>query len=158
VAGNIGPTLLDTLARHLDAAKTLPEVWVLELSSFQLDGVDGFEPAAATVLNVTQDHLDWHGSMEAYTAAKSRVFGSQGVMVLNREDPVVMAMLPAPVRGKGGRVTHRRMSRLAQTCRDGLATTALKKSTGWRGWSAPRKPTKRCAGGAMTQKNCTYSG
>lgn len=106
VAGNIGPTLLDTLAKHLDEDK-LPEVWVLELSSFQLDGVDGFEPAAATVLNVTQDHLDWHGSMEAYAAAKSRVFGSHGAMVLNREDPVLMAMLPAPVRGKGGRVTQR---------------------------------------------------
>jgi UDP-N-acetylmuramoylalanine--D-glutamate ligase len=64
VAGNIGPTLLDTLSAHLDA-NTLPEVWVLELSSFQLDGVTGFEPTAAVVLNVTQDHLDWHGSMPA---------------------------------------------------------------------------------------------
>lgn len=58
MAGNIGPTLLDTLSQHLDA-ETLPEVWVLELSSFQLDGVKGFEPTAATVLNITQDHLDW---------------------------------------------------------------------------------------------------
>jgi UDP-N-acetylmuramoylalanine--D-glutamate ligase len=60
VAGNIGPTLLDTLARSAKGA--LPQVWVLELSSFQLDGVTGFEPTAATVLNVTQDHLDWHGT------------------------------------------------------------------------------------------------
>ena len=50
VAGNIGPTLLDTLAGHIDA-DTLPQAWVLELSSFQLDGVAGFEPTAATVLN-----------------------------------------------------------------------------------------------------------
>ena len=48
VAGNIGPTLLDTLTTHIDAG-TLPDVWVLELSSFQLDDVTGFEPTAATV-------------------------------------------------------------------------------------------------------------
>jgi UDP-N-acetylmuramoylalanine--D-glutamate ligase len=99
VAGNIGPTLLDTLATHLDA-DTLPQVWVLELSSFQLDGVQGFEPTAAVVLNVTQDHLDWHSSMQAYAAAKARIFGQQALMVLNREDDVVMGMLPEPVRVK----------------------------------------------------------
>jgi UDP-N-acetylmuramoylalanine--D-glutamate ligase len=99
VAGNIGPTLLDTLAGHLDA-DTLPEVWVLELSSFQLDGVTGFEPTAAVVLNLTQDHLDWHGSMQAYAGAKARIFGATGLMVLNRDDPGVMAMLPQPVRAR----------------------------------------------------------
>ena len=99
VAGNIGPNLLDMLAGHLDAG-SLPEVWVLELSSFQLDGVQGFEPTAAAVLNLTQDHLDWHGSMQAYGAAKARIFGSQGLLVLNRDDPAVMAMLPEPVRLK----------------------------------------------------------
>ena len=99
VAGNIGPTLLDTLAGHIDAA-TLPEVWVLELSSFQLDGVTGFEPTAATVLNVTQDHLDWHGDMAAYAAAKARIFGQTGLMILNREDAAVMQMLPPPVKVK----------------------------------------------------------
>ncbi len=78
----------------------LPQVWVLELSSFQLDGVDNFEPTAAAVLNLTQDHLDWHGSMDSYATAKSRIFGKQGVMVLNREDTGVMAMLPEPVRVK----------------------------------------------------------
>jgi UDP-N-acetylmuramoylalanine--D-glutamate ligase len=76
----------------------LPQVWVLELSSFQLDGVDNFEPTAATVLNLTQDHLDWHGSMDGYGAAKARIFGKRGVLVLNREDVDVMAMLAsAPV-------------------------------------------------------------
>ncbi|PIT79757.1 UDP-N-acetylmuramoyl-L-alanine--D-glutamate ligase [Limnohabitans sp. JirII-31] len=78
----------------------LPQVWVLELSSFQLDGVDNFQPTAATVLNLSQDHLDWHGDMRAYGAAKARIFGAQGLMVLNREDPVVMVMLPEPVRVK----------------------------------------------------------
>ncbi|MES2958094.1 MAG: UDP-N-acetylmuramoyl-L-alanine--D-glutamate ligase [Pseudomonadota bacterium] len=107
MAGNIGPTMLDTLGAALDAVDAdgaplpLPEVWVLELSSFQLDGVRGFEPSAATVLNVTQDHLDWHGSLEAYAAAKARVFGAQGVMVLNRDDALVEAMLPVADAGKG---------------------------------------------------------
>ena len=99
MAGNIGPTLLDTLSQHLDA-ETLPEVWVLELSSFQLDGVKGFEPTAATVLNITQDHLDWHGSLQAYAAAKARIFGERGLMILNREDQMVMDMLPPPIRVK----------------------------------------------------------
>lgn len=97
VAGNIGPTLLDTLSERMDA-DTLPDVWVLELSSFQLDGAQGFEPTAATVLNVTQDHLDWHGDMAAYVAAKARIFGKQGVMLLNRDDEAVMAMRPAAVK------------------------------------------------------------
>ena len=94
-AGNIGPTLLDSLGRALDAG-ALPEVWVLELSSFQLDGVSGFEPDAATVLNLTQDHLDWHGSMDAYAAAKARIFGEQALMVINRGDARVQAMVPQP--------------------------------------------------------------
>jgi UDP-N-acetylmuramoylalanine--D-glutamate ligase len=146
VAGNIGPTLLDTLTEALTQAQAqidaqaeadaqteveteteaevpspaesvseqavpaaiqrhplaaaLPEVWVLELSSFQLDSSEGFEPTAATVLNVSQDHLDWHGDMTAYAAAKARIFGLQTLMVLNREEPQVMAMRPAPVRVK----------------------------------------------------------
>jgi UDP-N-acetylmuramoylalanine--D-glutamate ligase len=102
VAGNIGPSLLDTLQRCLDQ-EALPEVWVLELSSFQLHDVEGFEPTAAAVLNVTQDHLDWHGDMRAYAAAKARIFGATGTMVLNRDDPTVMSMRPeSPAKaGKG---------------------------------------------------------
>ncbi len=106
VAGNIGPSLLDTLAHHLDA-ENLPQAWVLELSSFQLEGVQDFAPSAAVVLNITQDHLDWHGSMAAYAAAKARIFGAQGCMVLNRQDEAVMAMLPAPVKLKGGKLQPR---------------------------------------------------
>ena len=118
VAGNIGPTLLDTLSQALDDAQGLPQVWVLELSSFQLDGVQGFEPDVATVLNLTQDHLDWHGDMAAYARAKARIFGpaprtdedgttvlSRTWMVINRDDPAVAAMepLPIPVKGVRGR-------------------------------------------------------
>ncbi len=103
VAGNIGPSLLDTLQERIDA-QTLPQVWVLELSSFQLDGVEGFMPTMGTVLNLTQDHLDWHGDMAAYAAAKIRVFGAHSpaasLMLLNRDDAAVLAMRPALLKGK----------------------------------------------------------
>jgi len=94
------PLELQAPVRLSAMARVLPQVWVLELSSFQLDSSEGFEPTAATVLNVTQDHLDWHGSMQAYAHAKARIFGQQALMVLNREDAAVMAMLPEPVRVK----------------------------------------------------------
>ncbi len=93
--------------------EVLPQAWVLELSSFQLDGVSNFEPDAAVVLNITQDHLDWHGTMAAYAAAKARIFGKNGIMVINRDDPVVMDMVPPPeviksgVRGRPARTVHR---------------------------------------------------
>ena len=83
--------------------EVLPQVWVLELSSFQLDGVKGFEPSAGAVLNITQDHLDWHGDMPAYARAKGRVFGEHGVLVINRDDPEVEALVPAPITVKQGR-------------------------------------------------------
>jgi UDP-N-acetylmuramoylalanine--D-glutamate ligase len=98
MAGNIGPTLLETLAQRLEE-DALPEIWVLELSSFQLDGVSNFSPTVATVLNITQDHLDWHGDLAAYAAAKERIYG-QGIMLLNRDDARVMSALPALVKGK----------------------------------------------------------
>ena len=99
VAGNIGPTLLDTLAQALQA-QALPQVWVLELSSFQLHYAEDFEPTVATVLNLSQDHLDWHSDLQDYARAKTRIFGSKGLMLLNRDDAQVMAMLPAPQRVK----------------------------------------------------------
>ena len=92
VAGNIGLTLLDTLTQRLD---DLPQVWVLELSSFQLDGVDNFVASAACVLNLTQDHLDWHGDMAAYGKAKANIYGRHATGVLPRNDAQVMALWPA---------------------------------------------------------------
>lgn len=96
--------------------ETLPEVWVLELSSFQLDGVNGFEPTAGAVLNLTQDHLDWHGDMAAYGRAKARIFGHDAVIVSNRDDAEVEGLVPQPVfvkgtRGKPGRTVSRRVVR-----------------------------------------------
>lgn len=108
VAGNISPSALDKLSACI-AAATLPDVWVLELSSFQLETASTLAPDAATVLNVTQDHLDWHGSMQSYAAAKARIFGAAHaapgalaaedrpapVQVLNRDDRLTMDMARA---------------------------------------------------------------
>jgi UDP-N-acetylmuramoylalanine--D-glutamate ligase len=96
IAGNIGPTMLQTLSDALDGEPDAwPQVWVLELSSFQLDGARGFEPDAAAVLNITEDHLDWHGSMANYAAAKARVWGDGAVMIVNRDDARVEALAQA---------------------------------------------------------------
>ncbi len=84
-AGNIGPSALLELDRHLQA-NTLPDVWVLELSSFQLQTTESLSCSAAAFLNLTEDHVDWHGSMAAYEAAKNRIFAEKTVRVLNRDD------------------------------------------------------------------------
>ncbi|MEB0138655.1 MULTISPECIES: UDP-N-acetylmuramoyl-L-alanine--D-glutamate ligase [unclassified Undibacterium] len=91
VAGNISPAVLDVLRLSLEQ-EDLPQVWVLELSSFQLHTCFSLAADAAVVLNISQDHLDWHGSMAAYCADKARIFGPQTVQVLNRDEALVMAM------------------------------------------------------------------
>ena len=96
VAGNISPAALDKLIACLDAAdqiEDMPDVWVLELSSFQLVYTDSLNATAATVLNITQDHLDWHGDMTSYAQAKAKIFGSNTVCVLNRDDSLVIGLL-----------------------------------------------------------------
>lgn len=82
VAGNISPAVLDAL-RNRDRQ---PQVWVLELSSFQLETTCTLDADAAAVLNVTEDHLDRYDSMDAYAAAKARIFQGNGVQVVNRDD------------------------------------------------------------------------
>lgn len=94
VAGNISPAMLDRLAGAIDET-ALPDVWVLELSSFQLETARTFAPDAAAILNITQDHLDWHGSFDAYAQAKGRIFGATTTRVLNRDDAAVMKFAPA---------------------------------------------------------------
>jgi len=81
VAGNIGIPVLDALG-----AAQEPEIYVLELSSFQLETTHSLRPAAATVLNISEDHLDRYDSMQGYAAAKARIFRGDGVQVLNRDD------------------------------------------------------------------------
>ncbi len=80
VAGNIGLPVLVALGMGE------PDIYVLELSSFQLETTSSLMADAATVLNVTEDHMDRYASMADYAAAKARVFQGSGVQVLNRED------------------------------------------------------------------------
>ena len=90
-AGNIGPAVLDAW-ESARADGTLPQVWVLELSSFQLETTHSLVAHAATVLNVSEDHLDRHGTLEAYAAAKQRIFAGTAIQVLNRDDARSLAM------------------------------------------------------------------
>lgn len=96
VAGNISPAALDKLMSCIDESdqvSDMPEIWVLELSSFQLVYTSTFNATAATVLNITQDHLDWHGDMQAYIDAKANIFGQETICILNRDDSLVMNLL-----------------------------------------------------------------
>lgn len=85
VGGNLGTPALDLLSEDAD-------LYVLELSSFQLERTTQLQCAAATVLNVSPDHLDRYPDIEAYADAKRRIFRGEGVMVLNADDPLVVGM------------------------------------------------------------------
>ncbi len=98
-AGNISPAALDALREAIDG-NALPDVWVLELSSFQLALTDSLRPDAAAILNVTQDHLDWHASMASYAAAKQRIYAPGTVAVCNRQDDATRPVRLRP----GGRI------------------------------------------------------
>jgi UDP-N-acetylmuramoylalanine--D-glutamate ligase len=93
IAGNIGLPVLDALAEH-ELSGRMPDVWVLELSSFQLETTKSLRPDAATVLNISEDHMDRYADLAAYAAAKAGIFAS-GVQILNRDDAAVMAMARA---------------------------------------------------------------
>lgn len=91
VGGNIGTPVLDLLADGVDY-----DLWVLELSSFQLDLTHSLAPVAATILNISADHLDRHHSIEAYIAAKQRVYHAAQTSIFNRDDAFT---LPAQITG-----------------------------------------------------------
>jgi len=100
VLGNIG-TAVTTVVADLDPGEEL----VVELSSFQLEDVDAFRPAAGVFLNLTQDHLDRHGTMERYFACKAKLFARQGpgdAAVLNVDDPRVAALAAELKAGEDG--------------------------------------------------------
>ena len=86
VGGNIGVPVLDLLRTPE------PEVYVLELSSFQLETASSLNARVATVLNITSDHMDRYATLAEYAAAKARVFRGNGTMILNADDPAVLAM------------------------------------------------------------------
>jgi UDP-N-acetylmuramoylalanine--D-glutamate ligase len=91
VAGNIGPPVLQVFEERLRSGKP-PEAWVLELSSYQLETTWSLAPAAAAMLNLTEDHFDRYASLDEYGAAKARVFLGAGLQVLNRDDSRSLAM------------------------------------------------------------------
>lgn len=85
VGGNLGTPALDLLDERV-------RLYVLELSSFQLETTSSLRCVAATVLNLSEDHLDRHGTMAAYAQAKARIFHHCALAVLNRDDPAVEAL------------------------------------------------------------------
>jgi UDP-N-acetylmuramoylalanine--D-glutamate ligase len=89
--GNIGEPVLDVLAAHEQGARW-PDVFVIELSSFQLETTSSLKPVAATVLNVTENHLDRYPGIAEYAAAKARIFASGGEQILNRDDARSLAL------------------------------------------------------------------
>ena len=86
IGGNLGTPALDLLQQNA-------ELYVLELSSFQLERTTALNPKAAAVLNITPDHLDRYADMDGYAKEKQRVFHGDGAMILNADDPLVMRML-----------------------------------------------------------------
>jgi UDP-N-acetylmuramoylalanine--D-glutamate ligase len=93
LAGNIGTPLIDVVEQTNDQTVT-----VAELSSFQLEWIETFRPNISVFLNLTPDHLDRHGSMEAYGAAKARIFEKQTASdfaVLNADDPASTPYAPS---------------------------------------------------------------
>ncbi|MES2012627.1 MAG: UDP-N-acetylmuramoyl-L-alanine--D-glutamate ligase [Pseudomonadota bacterium] len=86
VAGNIGLPVLDTLSMEA------PDVYVLELSSFQLETTTSLYADAATMLNLSEDHMDRYASMQDYAVAKAHIFYNAGLQVLNRDDAWSMMM------------------------------------------------------------------
>jgi UDP-N-acetylmuramoylalanine--D-glutamate ligase len=93
LCGNIGDPVLDVLDQPA-------ELMAVELSSFQLHWAPSLRPEAGAVLNVAEDHLDWHGTMDAYARDKARVLGGR-VAVVGLDDPVAAGLLSsaaAPVR------------------------------------------------------------
>ncbi len=88
-AGNISPAVLDVV---LQRDENQPEIWVLELSSFQLETTASLNADAATVLNISEDHLDRHDGMDGYSAAKQRIFAGCGLQILNRDDGRSLSM------------------------------------------------------------------
>ena len=84
--GNLGRPALELLT------EPTPDVYVLELSSFQLDTTHSLRTAAATVLNVTPDHMDRYDSIEAYAESKARIFDRCDTAVVNLDDPLVRVM------------------------------------------------------------------
>lgn len=89
VAGNIGTPVLEA---EMQRGGKKADVWVLELSSFQLENTESLRPSAAVVLNISEDHLDRYDDLLDYAHAKDKIFRGEGVQVLNADDVFCRAM------------------------------------------------------------------
>jgi len=95
VAGNIGLPVLDALSRYRErahGASAESDLFVIELSSYQLETTASLALDAAAMLNVSQDHLDRYDGLEDYARAKERIFRNAAVRIVNRDDPWSKAM------------------------------------------------------------------
>jgi UDP-N-acetylmuramoylalanine--D-glutamate ligase len=88
VGGNLGVPALDLLS------SVAPDLYILELSSFQLERTSALQASVATVLNISEDHMDRYTDVEAYAQAKKRIFNGDGVVVYNRNDLDVVSLVP----------------------------------------------------------------
>lgn len=91
-AGNIGDPLIDYAGNHEKGT-----IFVVELSSFQLENTRHFRPWIATILNIAEDHIDWHGSLENYAASKWKLFANQSssdYAVINIDDAICTRTMP----------------------------------------------------------------
>lgn len=107
MGGNIGNALTEEIAKAMRTQSGLkakekenrgayPDYMVVEVSSFQLESIDEFRPMAATILNITPDHMDRYHSLPGYIDAKCRIFGNQGrddFLVLNADDPLTVEII-----------------------------------------------------------------
>ncbi|AFZ83877.1 UDP-N-acetylmuramoylalanine--D-glutamate ligase [Candidatus Kinetoplastibacterium blastocrithidii TCC012E] len=91
IAGNIGPASIRVLMDVIDSA-SLPKVWVLELSSFQINSMYSLHPEISVLLNLTEDHIDWHGSKENYWESKNKLLRLSKTALINRSDHLVLRM------------------------------------------------------------------
>jgi UDP-N-acetylmuramoylalanine--D-glutamate ligase len=130
VGGNLGTPALDLVSAD-------SELYVLELSSFQLESTFSLNAVAAVVLNVSPDHLDRYTSVEDYAATKQRVYSGDGVMIINRDDAIVAAMrdstrrcisfgLDRPAEGDFGLTVHEGETWLCYGEQRWLTTSELK--------------------------------
>jgi UDP-N-acetylmuramoylalanine--D-glutamate ligase len=136
VAGNISPAALDKLMACLDSAdglRDLPELWVLELSSFQLHFTYSLNPSAATVLNLSQDHLDWHGDMQAYATAKAAIFGPSSICIVNRDEIELNRLLSSQLEDR--QIIHFGSSRPAEPGSFGIERDPQAGGIDWLVWA-----------------------
>jgi len=89
VGGNIGTPALQLVDQNDET-----QLYVLELSSFQLETTSSLDATASVILNLSEDHMDRYASLDEYARAKARIYRGRGIAVINRDDPLVVSLAP----------------------------------------------------------------